>query len=177
MKKKILLSILLVGFNSFAAVTTDCSQASKGLVTITSDSERLSMSRASELAYQCLISDSGRNAEVRSAKAAAINTARKENLRNCGRTGPALQVFSLKSWHGERPWVDEKGIARFSGEETTLVREPIECVVIGTGLFSGTVASVTVKLELLETFSTPMEVKGDSNQKIEVKLIGSVKDL
>ncbi len=174
MRALILISTLFVGLNGFAEVKVDCSKSAQGLIKITSTEGRLSLQKAAEKSYECLIKD---NASVRKAKADAIRSARKEgdsygSKRQCAKSKEDLQFLVLKSWDSERPGYVNETTSEISSEGTFLVRQPIKCEAIGTGLFSGIVSASSSTLELAENYRFSMD---DDNaptlQTIEIKLL------
>lgn len=164
---KALLLVLSLGVSSTvwaSSVTTDCSKAADGKVMITSKEERISLKKAAEIAYECLLAKNKQakqvgHAGLRKAKADAIRMAKNlgEARRSCGNTTEELQMITTSSWVGGRPSVGADGSAEIGDEATILVNQGIKCIGIGTGLYEGIVSSVNVTLQMSESYKFNIE--------------------
>lgn len=124
-----ILFVIPVALFSLAAfgneiISVDCSKGAEGAVKISAKNERITLRKAGELAYNCLMTN---NSEVRNAKAKALRAARAEgdtfgSKKQCAQTTEDLEYIVLKSWISGRPSVDASGSAEMGSEETLLVR-------------------------------------------------------
>ena len=161
-------------------VSVECAKGAEGSVKISVKNERITLRKAGELAYNCLMTN---NTEVRNAKAKALRAARAEgdtygSKKQCAQTSEDLEYIVLKSWISGRPGIDASGNAEMGSEETLLVRQPFTCGGIGTGLFDGVVSSVNVSLEMSEMYKFNIEDdNAPSTQEINIKLKGVLSNL
>lgn len=182
MKSLLVIPAVLFSLSSFAndKISVDCAKGAEGVVRISVKDERITLRKAGELAYNCLMTN---NTEVRNAKAKALRAARAEgdsymSKKQCAQTTEDLEFVVLKSWISGRPGVDAGGNAEMSSDETLLVRQPFTCGGIGTGLFDGVVSSVNVSLELSEGYKFNIEDDSKpSTQDINIKLKGVLSNL
>lgn len=168
---------LLISLNANAEVkksapAVDCSKAAQGKVTIKTIGDRIAFKRAGSLAYQCF---SQKNAKLIAARVAAIKKAQTDNDEptKCGQSDP-LQSLVLTSWTSERPSIsvspEGKTVATTGGGTYLLMREPITCGSLGTGLFGGIVGAVSAQLDIEESYIFNMDDESDPGlQLIQVK--------
>lgn len=173
----VVLSLSVAGSTAMAGkAVTDCSKAKENIVRIKSIDERLTMSKAAELAYACFEEEKG--SSVRNAKAAAIKIARSNERRSCGKELEPLQTMTLSSWTSGRPSIDSEDKATMGGDATILVSQGVKCLGVGTGLFDGIASSVNAKMEVSESYTFNMENDNvPAQQTIEVKLLKVTNDL
>lgn len=182
MKSLLVIPAILFSLSALASdkTTVDCAKGAEGIVKINVKNERITLRKAGELAYNCLMTN---NTEVRNAKAKALRAARAEgdsymSKKQCAQTSEDLEFIVLKSWIAGRPGVDAAGDAEMSSDETLLVRQPFTCGAIGTGLFDGVVSSVNVSLELSEGYKFNIEDDNKpTTQEINIKLKGVLSNL
>lgn len=182
MKSLLVLPVVLFSLSALASdkISVGCAKGAEGAIKISVKNERITMRKAGELAYNCLMTN---NTEVRNAKAKALRAARAEgdtygSKKQCAQTTEDLEYIVLKSWIGGRPGVDARGNAEMASDETLLVRQPFSCGGIGTGLFDGVVSSVNVSLEISEMYKFNIEDdNAPSTQEINIKLKGVLSNL
>lgn len=179
MKTMLFLFISSVSLHLFAAedVNVDCSQAKDRKVTLTVTDERLTNEQALERAFKCFMSRNG-NKIARDAKAFAIRALRKESTSplQCPISTNNLQIVELKSWNGTRPYpTDESGMFSVGRQGTYLVRQPFSCSGVGSGLYEGVVSSVSLIIEIQETYAFELEKDdGKAKQKISIELKNAI---
>lgn len=163
----IVLSILVSGSASATSIApegapaADCSRASKGIVKVTSEGRLIDVATAAKIAYsQCLV----KTKSIAAARAAAVKKAKFEDENQCGLSGE-LQTLETSSWVSERGYMGENGKITNGGESTRIVVDSITCSGMGTGLFSGTVSQVAVRLS--ETHTNIFD-EGDENDTKQV---------
>lgn len=161
--------------NTTSTRNVDCSNAGSGKILINTSGEILTQEVAATLAYSCLAQ---KNRNVVSARKLAIKEAKKNDLGepgNCG-ASEALQTLVLTSWNSGRPSTSVVGDGQIivgitSGEATVLIREPLVCGPMGTGLFEGTVNSVSAVIEVKNSATFNMTDESvPATQRIELKL-------
>jgi hypothetical protein len=146
-----------------SAPVADCSKASKGIVKITTQGQLITSLEAARVAYsQCLVSTKS----IGAARANAVKKSKLENENACGKSGE-LQVIERSSWIGERASMGSNGKLYNGGDSQVIVVDSIVCTGMGTGLFSGTVEQIAVRMNETHwnTFSDGDD--NDTNQTFE----------
>ncbi len=177
MKKIITALVLMVSAISAKAVVikplVDCNGA-QARVTITSTLKRFSATEAAQIAYDCLKSSNRLLSSQRSAdqlKSSVENTPDDLTDLRCGQTTEPLQIIILKSWNSERPSYSVNGkTASLDGNTKVLVREPISCVDIGTGLYTGITNGTVSELEISESYSLNVNDASSGKQILNIEL-------
>ena len=178
--KKILTTLILtataISANAgLAKPKIECNGAQANVV-ITSKSQRLSTADVSKIVFDCFkISNRVLYSQIQANKSISFegNTADSTDPR-CGQTVEPLQIITLKSWGNERPaYAIDGKTATIESDSTVLVREPISCESIGTGMYAGITNGTVAQLEIHEsfTFKNENEKSGTQITKIVLKKV------
>ena len=185
MKRTLFLAAMLLTTKSFAAtspnstISSDCSQAEKGIVKITSTNSKLNQQTVVDLATKCLSQDyAPLRAKVVGALKKVITEMRESGAtrQNC-KEKAEKQILVLESWGSKRPEFelgpDGETMVKATNynDRIVLVSQPIVCDMVGTGLWGGVVSSVSAVVEVREQMVTVPNSKEISSNIYDIKVL------